>query len=205
MGISKVMSHIWRWDGVDADHGFPIVGYLSDIAGSLILIDPPGTSGTKELIESAGKPQAIMLTSQWHVRGAPHWAEVLGLSIYAPASAKGELDEAGGKLDQVVEDGDDVFGWKAIELSTPPTDSYAYHELAFWHADSKSLVIGDLITEGEDGTLNLGPHVFGGVPLNELRPWVQRLADLQPETLLSAHIGVKEKATELLLDLAESL
>src|SRR5690625_3383174 len=98
MGISKVMSHIWQWDGVDADHGFPIVGCLSDIAGSLILIDPPETSGTKEQIESAGKPQAIVLTSQWHVRGAPHWAEELGLSIYAPASAKGELDEAGGKL-----------------------------------------------------------------------------------------------------------
>src|SRR5690606_32716863 len=114
--IKEVSRGVWRWDGTDVDHGFPIVGYLVSVSGGVILVDPPANTGSEEEIRQAGEAKAIMLTSQWHVRGAGDWKQKLGVPIAAPANAEGELAEVNAKADTVVGDGDEYLGWRAIRL-----------------------------------------------------------------------------------------
>src|SRR5690606_15326930 len=102
--LTQVKEGIWRWDGVDADHGFPIVGYIVNLTGKHLLVDPPGTSGSKEEILATGRPDAIVLTGEWHVRGAPAWAKSFDIPIAAHESAVDELRELGGSLDVPLKD-----------------------------------------------------------------------------------------------------
>jgi len=189
--LTQVKPGVWRWDGVDADHGFPIVGYITNLTGRLVLIDPPGTSGSREEIEAIGRPEAIILTGKWHVRGAPRWAKEFGIPIAAHESAVDELKELGGTLDVALKDGDEYMGWRALYLSAE-SSNYRYDELAYWDPDSKSLAIGDLVCEDDQGRLGFGPHQFAGVPVESLKPELDKVAVLEPRLVLSSHLGVRE-------------
>lgn len=197
--FTVVSEGIWRWDGVDADHGFPIVGYVVKGEGGCVLIDPPGTSGTEEEIRAFGKPQAILITGRWHVRGAGKWKEAFGIPIAAPSSADDELAEAGTSADRHLQDGDVYLGWRAVELAA---GGGAYSELALWQPQRQVLVIGDFIVAADDGKLAFGPHLFAHVPVAELRPLAQRLFDLKPRLILSGHLGPREDAQQLLAQFA---
>lgn len=198
-GISKVSDGVWRWDGVDADHGFPIVGYLVEGPEGLVLIDPPATSGTKEAIGEAGDPKAILLTSAWHVRGAGIWKERLEIPIAAPASAEGELSEANTRADHTLGEGDQYLGWQVFHLHSKDE---AYTELVFWDPEKRIAVVGDLLVQGEDGSLTFGPHVYMKVPLEEVRPLLRRVLDLNPALILSSHLGPMEEPGNALASLA---
>lgn len=190
--LTKVSSQIWRWDGVDADHGFPIVGYITNLTGDLVMIDPPGTSGSKEEVRAIGDPQGILLTNMWHVRGAIGWSKTFGIHIHAPKTAVAELEEAGGDLDVEVKEGDIKFGWQSLQLSVQHDGKTAFDEIAYWHEPTRTLVIGDLIVEKEDGQFGFGPNLFAGVPIDLLTPLYDRLVSLSPQVVLSAHLGVKD-------------
>ncbi len=195
--LTPVKPGIWRWDGVDADHGFPIVGYAVNLTGHLLLIDPPGTSGSEGEILAIGRPEAIALTSEWHVRGAPRWAKSFGISIAAHASATRELQELGGSLDIELKEGDEFFGWQVLHLHAA-SEQYQFDELVYWDEKSGTLIIGDLLAEKEDGTLAFGPELFGGIPVDRLRPLADRLASLRPQLVLSAHLGPREDTAHVL-------
>lgn len=195
--LTQVAQGIWRWDGVDADHGFPIVGYVVNLTGKHLLVDPPGTSGSEEEILETGRPEAIILTGEWHVRGAPRWAKSFNIPIAAHESAVNELEELGGSLDISLKEGDDFHGWKVLHLSAAG-EEYRFDELVFWDAASGTLIIGDLLAEKEDGSLDFGPHAFGGIPVETLRPLAERLAALSPKRVLSAHLGLREDAAYVL-------
>ena len=114
--LTAVETGVWRWDGVDADHGFPIVGYVVSAPEGVLLIDPPGTSGSREEIEQAGAPRAILITSRWHVRGAGKWKSEFNVPIAAPASAAGELREAGTQAETYLAEGDTYMEWQVLHL-----------------------------------------------------------------------------------------
>lgn len=195
--LTQVQSNIWRWDGVDADHGFPIVGYAVDISGDLVLIDPPGTSGSKEEIEAIGIPKGILITNMWHVRGSVKWADAFGIKTYAPASADSEFSEAGGKIDVVVDEDSVHHGWRAIRHTVTHEGKTAFDEINYWHEASRTIVVGDLFTEDEEGRIGYGPHAFGGVPVELLHPLVERLASVNPKLMLSAHLGPREDVSQI--------
>lgn len=196
--IVKVNEWVWRWDGVDADHGFPIVGYVVQGNEGVVLVDPPGTSGTQEEVEACGRPEGILLTSRWHVRGAADWKQQFNIPIAAPRSAEDELKEVGATADHWISEGDEHWGWQALGMEVPGSD---YAELAFWHAASGTVIIGDLFTRDESGVLRLGPVVFMGVAESELQPVIERLVQLKPRLLLSAHLGVVDDPASLLAEL----
>lgn len=195
--IEGVKPGIWRWDGVDADHGFPIVGYIVNVTGHTVLVDPPGTSGDAGAIRGIGKPEGILLTNMWHVRGGPRWAETFEIPIVAPASASSELSEADGRLDVEVREGDTHFGWRALHLTAEHEGKTAFDEISYWHEATRTLIIGDLLAATEDGGVAYGPHLFAGVPVETLHPLTERLAQLSPRTLLSAHLGPRDDVGSL--------
>lgn len=195
--LTQIAQGIWRWDGVDADHGFPIVGYVVNVTGSHLLVDPPGTSGSEEEILATGRPEAIMLTGEWHVRGAPRWAKAFNIPIAAHESAVNELQELGGSLDVSLKEGDDFHGWKVLHLSASAGES-TFDELVYWHDTSGTLIIGDLLAENEDGSLAFGPQLFSGIPVEALLPLAERLAALSPKRVLSAHLGMREDTAYVL-------
>ena len=195
--LTQTAPGIWRWDGTDADHGFPIVGHIVSDEQGLLLVDPPLTSGDAAEIRALGRPAAIVITGKWHVRGGPKWAKELAIPVYAPASARDELAEAGGKADRELGDGDRVGAWQALMLRAERPGA-TYEEIALWNEGKGILITGDLITAEEEGKVELGPHAFSGIPMEALRPLVERLRALRPRLLLSSHIGHREDAEAIL-------
>lgn len=196
--LTNVSANVWRWDGVDVDQGFPIVGYVVPGEEGILLVDPPATSGTVEEIKACGEPEAIMLTSGWHVRGSAKWQEAFGVPIVAPDSAASELAEVGAKADKVVSEGDEYKGWSVLLF-----EAGTYSEVAYWHAASSTVIIGDLITQREIGQLALGPTIFFGLTKEDLAPFINKLIALQPKLLLSAHIGPRENVVQMLSGLLD--
>lgn len=158
-------------------------------------LSPPATSGTVEEIQACGEPRAILLTSKWHVRGAGQWKNSFNVPIIAPSSAKDELAEAGAVADRTVTEGDRVMGWDVLSFES---ENGEYIELAYWHASTNTLIIGDLFTRNDEGQIVFGPPIFMNVSPAELHPMVERLVSLRPKLLLSAHLGPVEDAMELL-------
>lgn len=195
--LTPVKPGIWRWDGVDADHGFPIVGYAVNLTGHFLLIDPPATSGSEEEILAIGRPEAIALTGKWHVRGAPQWGKSFSIPIGAHESAVDELKELGGSLDVPLQEGDEFHGWRVLHLHAAGGES-DFDELVYWDEKSGTLIIGDLLAQNDDGSLALGPHLFSGIPVDVLRPLVEGLARLKPRIVLSAHLGAREDTDHVL-------
>lgn len=196
--LTPVNESIWRWDGTDADHGFPIVGYVLQTEGGPVLLDPPGTSGeAEEIRRTCGEPQGIVVTSRWHVRGAPRWAQAFGIPIAAPESAREELTAEGGRLDRVIGDNEAVYGWTALQFRSE-TESYLLDELALWHEPSRTVIVSDLLMAKEEGRIGLSHHEFGGVPLEQLRPFVEQLIALQPQLILSCHVSPRPDMMERL-------
>lgn len=194
--FSEIEKGLYRWDGVDADHGFPIVGYVAATDEGNLLIDPPGTSGSVEEIKKLGAPRAIVVTGRWHVRGAGKWKEALGIPIAAPATAADELAEAKTSADETLDEGDERLGWRALRFSAGESER-SYDELALWNAERRVVVIGDLIAATESGELAFGPQLFSGIPASELQPFVDRLAELNPRLILSGHLGQRADVAEI--------
>lgn len=202
--LKPIEAGLWRWDGVEQDHGFPIVGYIVEVTEGVVLIDPPH-SATPEAIRACGDPLAIVVTSSWHVRGTPKWAEVLQIPIAAPSAARGALQEAGLTPEIELRAGQKRYGWEVIPLSAPEANGYAFEELALWHAGSRTLIVADIIVSGEDGTVGLGPNLFAQVPVQSLKAALQRIAHLQPRLLLSAHLGPRQDGAEILTTLLRDI
>lgn len=198
--ITPIQPGFWRFDGVDIDHGFPIVGYIAASPEGLILIDPPHAPERKEELEKLGQPFACVITSAWHVRGVPFWSKEFQLPIAAPASARDELREAGAYPELILSEGYEEFGWRVLELSATP-----YDEVAFWNPELRTLFVGDLLVVNEEGNVAVGPNQYMQVPLEELRPILQRLAALKPKLILSSHLGPREDAQEILDTLLASI
>ncbi len=195
--FSEIENGVYRWDGTDADHGFPIIGYVVATGEGNLLIDPPGTSGSVDEVKKLGNPRAIVITGQWHVRGAGKWKDAFGVPIAAPDSAADELAAAKTSADQTLDEGDSYLGWTALRL-TASEGERTYDELALWNAERRIVVIGDFIAATEGGALHFGPHLFAQIPTSKLRPLVDRLLELEPRLLLSGHIGPREDVKEIL-------
>lgn len=198
--ITAIHPRIWRWDGIEAEHGFPIVGYIVATSEGLMLVDPPHDPDAKEMIKTLGQPFAVIITSAWHVRGAPHWAKEFHIPIAAPPSAREELREAGAYAEVALLDGYEEAGWRVIKLAVD-----AYDEVAFWSESHGVLVVGDLLVTNETGDVALGAHQYMEVPLDKLRPIVEQLAQLQPKLILSAHLGPRDDGAQILSGLLESI
>src|SRR5690606_14571139 len=119
------------------------------------------------------------------------WKREFGIPIAAPATAADELAEAQTSADLVLDEGYERLGWKALRF-TAGEGERSYDELALWNAERRVVVIGDLIAATESGELNYGPHLFFQIPTSELRPFVDRLAELNPRMILSGHLGPRE-------------
>lgn len=198
--ITPLQPGYWRFDGADIDYGFPIVGYIVSSPDGLILIDPPHAPEQKEEILKLGEPYAAVITGKWHVRGVPLWVKEFHIPVAAPPSARDELREAGLYADVALVDGYEEYGWRVLRLSAG-----VYDEVALWNAAEGILVLGDLIAEDNEGVLGLGPHQFSKVPLEELRPIVERLAKLEPKLILSGHLGPRSDAKEIFATLLANI
>lgn len=198
--ISAIQPGLWRFDGLEEEYKFPIVGYIVQSPEGLLLVDPPHAPEAKAEIEKLGTPYAAVITGRWHVRGVPLWKKEFDLYVAAPESARDELKEAGLSPDTILVDGYEKFGYQAISLKAG-----AYDEIAFWHPESGVLVIGDLLSANEEGEVGLGPNLYMNIPLEDLKPLVEKLAALQPKLILSSHMGPREDAQKLLDDLKASL
>lgn len=198
--ISVIQPGLWRFDGMEQEHNFPIVGYIVASPEGLILVDPPHAPEAKEEISKLGRPFAAVITGAMHVRGTPLWVKEFQIPVAAPPSARDELKEAGLFADVALLDGYEEYGYKVLGLKAG-----AYDEVAFWSAANGVLMVGDLLVANEQGEVGLGPNVFYKVPLADLRPMVERLAALKPKLILSSHLGPREDAQQILDNLLASI
>jgi glyoxylase-like metal-dependent hydrolase (beta-lactamase superfamily II) len=145
----------------------------------LILIDPleisPGESAT--LLE-VGDPAAILLTNSNHERGAVVLKKRLNVPVGATAEAFGELSFM---PDFVLNDVPRIHGLEPILLP-----GGALGEVSFFHARTKSLILGDAIHHLDKA----GPAILPGKYCTDealLKMSLARLLTVPFENVFFAH------------------
>ncbi len=136
---------------------------------------------------SVSKVRAIAVTSANHQRESVSLKASLGVPIYAPESARGEIE-----ADFWLKDGDTLAGFSLLSLPGAATGE------SVW-CDGSHLVVGDALIHFDD--LALLPDKYCTDPAL-LRESVGKLHDLSFRTVLFAHgLPIVSKAREQIAEL----
>lgn len=169
---------------------------VEETPGSIVLIDPVRLEDRE--LERLGHVAAILVTNQRHLRSAPHYRDVTGAALWAPAAATFEDAEP----DETFTDGNELPGGLAVISIPGPSDSE--HAL-FLRRASGVVIVGDAV-------LNLeGPGGFSILPeeynpnLDKTRESCRKLLDYPFQTMLFGHgRPITEGARDKLRALLES-
>ncbi|MBA2564087.1 MAG: MBL fold metallo-hydrolase [Gemmatimonadetes bacterium] len=122
--VEQVADGVWVWSVPDDRIG----GSPSSAAavesgpGEIVLVNPVRVA--QEELDRLGHVTAIVLTSDHHLRSAPHYREVTGAAIWAPAGADLDDDEA----DDTFTDGNELpGGLKVVRLEGPRGGESAFY------------------------------------------------------------------------------
>ena len=184
MDVQRLAEGLWRWTGIHPDWepepewGVPreVGSVYVEAEDAVALIDPVIPSEDRERfldaldrdVERAQRPVAILLTCQWHRRGAPELAERYGAEVRAP----GEQFAFGERLPGGIESFDGHFHGEAL----------------LWIPAHGTLVSGDVLSVTADG-LRVAPDDWlpeaerGG----QIRSSLAFLLDLPVERVLVGH------------------
>lgn len=141
----------------------------------IVLIDP--TELPPEVILPA-KPSIIFITSGNHERGAFLLRKKLGVPVASSAAAVKDFSE---KPDIILESGMTLHG-----MTTLPIHGAALGEVALFHQESRTIVLGDAIVHFPKTPCAILPDKYCSDPV-ELRKSLRQLLNLDFDTLMFAH------------------
>ncbi len=82
--FEPVTRNVFRWEMTDQEYGEIVVGHLLLKDGSAVLIDPPAFGNIIPMVKILGKPEAVLLTTTHHRRGAPYLSRMMGVPLFVP-------------------------------------------------------------------------------------------------------------------------
>ena len=216
-GFHEVMSGLWRYPIAPFDLGSVYI--LGDV-----LVDSGGRFGAGKLIRALS-PRTIRAHAITHAHfdhqggsrqvceslGIPFWCGEgdreametgnLSLVLPDPGSRFARLHQklAGGPcpVERTLKDGDEVGGFEVVE-----TPGHTPGHLAFWRADDRVLVLGDVLFNRNPVTLRKGlqePFRFATHHPRRNRASAHRLAALGPSLICFGH-GEPLRDTGLFVD-----
>ena len=181
--FTPVRRDVFRWGTPDPEGDWIMFGHLFVRDSEIILVDPPLIPGLIEAITKMGKPKAIILTSQNHVRGSKFIRENTGATVYLPdqdpravepqdAQAVKEV----GQFEKYTTDTGKLLGFEIFK------DFYDFALLT----DHKELLIADNAKGSADGELLI---LEPGQPANEIirREFKELVKKTGAVTLLAGH------------------
>ncbi len=162
-----------------------LTGHAVRTEDGWVVFDPPAAPGVVAGLRALGPVAAILLTGAHHDRAAGALRARIGMPpIFAPRRDREVLLDGGCLVDQVLDEGDQAFGFEVIDL--PEVGRFGA-ESAFFAAGRRLLVISDLLVVTETAVACYGQAFGVDVPSRLLGPYLERLARLEPETLLAGH------------------
>ena len=194
---SSLSTHppLFFWQGYDPEVKYIVSCSAMVTSAGLLFIDPLplAEEPLAALLQEAGvAPAAVVLTSGNHQRHSILFAKKYSLPIYAPVDAGEEI-----VADVWYEPGSDLLGLSSLGLDSIPLPGFGPGEAALWYRDGekKILILGDAITNGEEGLLLLPKKYCENEKL--AKKSILALRSYLPTILLTAHgMPVMARATE---------
>lgn len=177
--FQEVRSGLYFWQAYEPAVKVDLSCCAVVTAHGLVFVDPIPLAkrALAELVERAGTPAAIVLTSGNHARAAEEYRRQFAVPIFAHADAVAEL---GLTVDQIIGEGDAVLGeMTVVALPGGAPGEIALHYRDAWH-------VGDAL-------IHLPPMGFALLPdkycedARELRRSVEKLLRIPFEVLTFAH------------------
>lgn len=176
-----VAEGIWTWTVPDDRiGGAPSSSVALEAGPSEVIVVNPVRLAEEEL-DRLGHVSAILLTSSRHLRAAPHYRELTGAAIWAPAGAKLDDDVA----DETFTAGNELAGGlKVIALEGPGGGESAF----FLRRSGGVLIVGDAIMNltPDHGGLQILPKGYNP-DVEGTRKSARQLLDYEFEILLFGH------------------
>ncbi len=156
--------------------------FVESEAGNFVVdpIDPD--EATLQKLRERGVA-AVVVTNRDHQRAAEQLVAATGAAVIASTREAPLLSVP---VDRIVQDGDDVFGWRVIATDGAKTAG----EIALYNRALRTLVVGDVLWGTPVGTLTLMPDSKLADPLRASL-FVRRLCGLSIENVLvgdGAHV-----------------
>ena len=146
-------------------------GHLFVRDSEIILIDPPLVPGLVESITRMGKPKAIILTAQNHIRGSKYIREKTGATVYVPDQDQRAVEpqdaQAVKEVDQFEKYSTGTGNLLGFEVFK---DFYDFALLT----DHKELIIADNAKGSADGELLLYPESVPHDPVHPANETIRR-------------------------------
>jgi hypothetical protein len=161
--ISPIRGGAFRWSTPDPADDWMMVGHLFVRESGVVFVDPPLVPGLVEAAERLGKPEAVLLTTQNHIRGSNYISKRTGIRVYLPEQIPDAVDSAEAvKVKQLgnfeVYKADSVLGFRTYKF----IEDYALL------SNEKELLVGDNAAGDGDGKVALWPYWYlSGPPYSD--------------------------------------
>lgn len=170
------------------DEGGERVGHAVRHDGAVWLLDPLDAAGIDERITGLGSVAGVVVCSNWHARDAGVFAERHGVAVHAPTWLSRIEDLVDAPIERF---SDGIAGFDSDRFAPLP----GWEEALLYRERDGTLYSPDVLSR-----LNaVGSERIGVTLPMRPRPPRDRLAEVEPERLLSGHgRGVELEATAAL-------
>jgi glyoxylase-like metal-dependent hydrolase (beta-lactamase superfamily II) len=176
--VAKLAPGLLHWSVHDDRIDWRSESYALVARGGAVLVDPLPL--TPAALASLGRVTAIVLTIQSHQRSAWRYRRRFGVQVFAPEGAEGLEEEP----DRWYGDGAALpGGLEALHAPGPCQASYALRRA---RRGGDDLLLGDVLTRGDDGPLAFVPDAYQDAP-RKTRASARRLAELPVAVLCPGH------------------
>lgn len=96
--FEPISRDIFRWGTIDGESGIMMYSHLILKDGKAVLVDPVAMPGLNHMVEILGKPEAVIMTNNRHIRGSPLISRQLGIRLFMPDIKETGEDETISKM-----------------------------------------------------------------------------------------------------------
>lgn len=153
--LTPIREGAFRWSTPDPADDWMMVGHLFVRETGIVFVDPPLVPGLLEAVGRLGKPEAVLLTTQNHMRASKYISKRMGIPLYLP--------------EQIPESVDSKEAVKLKELGQFETfkpgsvlgfQAYKFIEDYALLSDKEELLVGDNAIGDANGNVILAPDWF---------------------------------------------
>jgi hypothetical protein len=176
---------LWRWTGRRDTIGAEVASVYYKTGREILLFDPllppEDPEGFWRALDRDVLPVEadvhVLVTGRSHTRSAREMlSRYPGSRIWATSGARSAVARGSGAVPDTIEPGGVLPGGVAAQPSGRPD------EVAFWIAEHRAIVVGDVLVGDGSGGLKLGRGA-GAREVEALRP----LVELEPALVLPSH------------------
>jgi glyoxylase-like metal-dependent hydrolase (beta-lactamase superfamily II) len=191
MDVARIEDGLWRWTGFHEEWKEDVGCVYVETGDGVCLLDPlvPPEGRDRFLaaldrdVARLDRPVHVLVTVFWHARSAAELAERYRARVWAPSRARAAVERRIGTAPRPFRPGDNLPG--GIQAFATARSN----EVVLFLPEQRTLVTGDVVLGGENGTLRLCPGSWlpTGVEHAALHASLRPLLELPVERVLVSH------------------